>query len=292
MDLKHNRALVPLTLGLTALGLGVAHQASASVAIPITVTGFNRDVIAESTDPSTTQGVTPGDTTETWITTGVDGSSAGIPAGSTATSASTNTVTGTNTTFAFQSATGNNALEANYDNTHGSTTGTLTFAAPADYSSLAFAVAGLDSGSTATSNGFVTYADATTQAFTFNASDWDMGATGIFNPGIGRGEIVAYQGQSTLVHDNQQGRVNIYETDIVTDPTKLVASVTFSGTYSANPYVARNAGVNVFAVSGVEAPASPAPEPSQLGMLALMGLGLGGLMLRARKRGANAPALS
>ncbi len=28
---------------------------------------------------------------------------------------------------------------------------------------------------------------------------------------------------------------------------------------------------------------SPAPEPSQIGMLALMGLGLGGLMLRARK---------
>jgi hypothetical protein len=30
--------------------------------------------------------------------------------------------------------------------------------------------------------------------------------------------------------------------------------------------------------------ASPAPEPSQIGMLALMGLGLGGLMLRARRR--------
>jgi hypothetical protein len=30
--------------------------------------------------------------------------------------------------------------------------------------------------------------------------------------------------------------------------------------------------------------ASPAPEPSQIGMLALMGLGLGGLMLRARRK--------
>ena len=33
--------------------------------------------------------------------------------------------------------------------------------------------------------------------------------------------------------------------------------------------------------------ASPAPEPSQVGMLALMGLGLGGLLLRARRRRAQ-----
>ncbi len=32
---------------------------------------------------------------------------------------------------------------------------------------------------------------------------------------------------------------------------------------------------------------SPAPEPSQVGMLALLGLGLGGLLLRARKRAAS-----
>ncbi len=35
---------------------------------------------------------------------------------------------------------------------------------------------------------------------------------------------------------------------------------------------------------------SPAPEPSQFGMLALMGLGLGGLMLRARRTGATKTA--
>ena len=32
--------------------------------------------------------------------------------------------------------------------------------------------------------------------------------------------------------------------------------------------------------------ASPAPEPSQAGMLALVGLALGGLILRARRRAA------
>ena len=31
-------------------------------------------------------------------------------------------------------------------------------------------------------------------------------------------------------------------------------------------------------------PVSPAPEPSQVGMMALMGLGLGSLILRARKK--------
>jgi hypothetical protein len=42
-------------------------------------------------------------------------------------------------------------------------------------------------------------------------------------------------------------------------------------------------------ISVTEVPnASPAPEPSQIGMLALMGLGLGGLMLRARKAKATA----
>jgi hypothetical protein len=274
----------PIVYGLLALGsLAGASSALAQAPTPISVTGYNRDVIAESTSPSSTQGVTPGDPNESWNTTGFDGNAndLGIPAGSTATSAFTNSVTGGNTVFLFAGATGPNAAVANYDTTNGATTQTLSFVTPGNYSSLAFAAAGLDSGATGTSTGTVNYADGSTVPFTFDASDWDFDRSGgddIFSPNIDRAVLATYNTPNDFVADSP-GHVNLYETDIATDPTKEIDSVTFSGTYTATPFVGANAGVDVFAVSGVTA----APEPSAAATLGLGLLGLAGLMFKARR---------
>jgi hypothetical protein len=94
--------------------------------------------------------------------------------------------------------------------------------------------------------------------------------------------------------------------DALTNPLTLTAitgqpftqySYVFTvGPYKALPTVPRLFTLDFFNTSktgdstafisnvNINPSASPAPEPSQIGMLALMGLGLGGLMLRARRK--------
>jgi hypothetical protein len=83
------------------------------------------------------------------------------------------------------------------------------------------------------------------------------------------GAVGPNKGSSTLTY----GMNYLTFTPTVTDGT---LNISFTAASSSD-----EADLNGFQL---EQNASPAPEPSQVGMLALMGLGLGGLILKACKR--------
>ncbi|MDO7848135.1 T9SS type A sorting domain-containing protein [Hymenobacter sp. M29] len=209
------RALALLTLGLGAMP--AAHAAL----VPVAVTGYNADVVADGAGTvisSTTDDVDGGAVgnrfnfmAPTFIgSTGVAPTSF-LPANGTFTSAVTSGLT-----FRFASYSANNSLRIN-----GIGSGTLGFPTPlaaSDVYLLATSGNGI-SGFTAT----VTFTDGTTQAFTgLSAADWFSGTSNIALRGFGR------VGRDNNVIQNSTTDPRLYEFRLTlssANATKAIQSV-------------------------------------------------------------------
>lgn len=272
--------------------------AAADIATPISLTGWNADVVTDA-NPATRfaqqfdYGATPG--IAAWYENGIMNSSGmtlnnGLPSGQNFTSQINNTVTGTPSIFHLQPANGNNVLRLS-TNVGFPPSGTLSLVNPAAYSSLAVlassgAAFGMGSGTLT-----LHFTDGTNSGpFSYDASDWNVffgnPAHVALGP-LGRNNAVnanfsLTEGSNFLLDPGDTQSYVLYKTDINLAAlglnAKTLASITFT---SASNSPDQFAITGVFAVSGV--PVTPAavgvPEPSSLALL-----GLGGIALAAWRR--------
>ncbi|MDB6066807.1 MAG: hypothetical protein JWR26_3015 [Pedosphaera sp.] len=164
-----NKPLVSVTFGKAAAKSTAIYCISgqlASTATPIAVTGFNRDLVVESTasgPPYTNYAaeLNPGEGMA-FYQKGLPGKSFGLPASGAFASALDGTM------FQLQPYTGNNALLLSADT--GLSQGALTLATPAVYNSLSLlAHSGVGSG---IANVVLNFSDGTTLSTNYNAPDW------------------------------------------------------------------------------------------------------------------------
>ncbi|MGH7952294.1 MAG: hypothetical protein ACREFE_10295, partial [Limisphaerales bacterium] len=156
-----NRASWPLAFFCAA---SVARAANMT---PITVTGFNRDIVIEnnaSGPPFSAAAVefNPGEG-NAYYQNGLPGESLGLPASGGFTNANDGAV------FQFQSFTGNNVLDLNADS---GTTGTLTLTAPATFSRIAIIANSANGDSSGAATVTLHFSDGSTFITNFYAPDW------------------------------------------------------------------------------------------------------------------------
>jgi hypothetical protein len=166
-----------------ALWLGAASAAQAANMAPLTVTGFNRDVVIENTaagPPFTNyaQNFNAGEAT-CYYQTNLSGKSHGLPP-----SGSFMSALGDGTVFQLQPYTGNNALVLSSDT--GLTSGTLTLSTPVSYSRVAVIANSGNGSSVGAANVTLQFNDGTTYVATYIAPDWFNNTTNVALQGFER----------------------------------------------------------------------------------------------------------
>lgn len=216
-------------------GLGGVSPAHAADMTPMALTGFNGDVVIESTasGPPYTSYAVRVNPAEVWVfyQSGLPGKSYGLPVDGSFTSE-----VGDGTTFQFQSYTANNALLLN---SSAGTTGTLTLNTPETYHRVAIVAHSASGGGTA--NVTFNFADGTTWTTTYDAPDWFNNA----NYALSGMERISIDDGST---GGAPTNPRFYQTTIDLDAqlgasNRPVASLTFSQVASAGSTA-------VYAVSG------------------------------------------
>lgn len=232
-----------LALGLTWLGWVAALDTRAATMTPLALSGFNGDVVIESTasgPPYTSYAVrvNPG---EIWgfYESGLPGKSYGLPAGG-----GFGSEVGDGTTFQFQSYTANNALLLN---SSAGTTGTLTLGAPDTFSRVAIVAHSASGGGSA--NVTFNFTDGTTWTTSYDAPDWFNNANYALS---GMERISINDGNTGGAPDNPR----FYQTTVdlagaLGVNNRPLASITFNQVASAGATA-------VYAVSGEVAAATPA----------------------------------
>ncbi|PWU16411.1 MAG: hypothetical protein C5B50_13630 [Verrucomicrobia bacterium] len=219
------------------LAIAAAHGANLS---PVTVTGYNRDVVVENNAVgppfnSYALNFNSGET-NAFYQSGLPGHSFGLPASGSFTSA-----LGDGTVFQLQPYTANNVLDLSSDT--GLTNGTLTLTAPLTYSRIAV-IANSGNGSTVGAATVVlTFNDASTLTTTYIAPDWFNNTTNVALQGferinLGNGTTSGNPGNPRFY----QTTLNLYA--LMGTTNKPLSSLTFY-----KPAVGKSTGI--YAVSGL-----------------------------------------
>jgi hypothetical protein len=230
--------------------VSVAQAAS----IPIGLTGWNQDVIAEASAANPIAGTTTDVATWVWYEVGAPGSSQGLPV-----SGSFTSTYNPSTTFQFQPYTDTNNVVNN--------SGTVTLTSPAKFDSLAFLTSAQGAGGESFS-ATLHFSDASTTVLTGSDPDWTFsgGNEALTNEGL-----VNRGGSWSGFYS---GNLHMFEHDYTLSPAdqaKTLLSIDFNLTGGQFE--------DLFAVSGQ----AIVPEPGSLvALIGLCGMGLIGLVLRRR----------
>lgn len=218
-----------------------ALQRTLRAPVPIVVTGYGTDVISDK-DPWARFAQPFHAGTFAWFEAGaVDDNGTqhddGLPAGLNFVSA-----TGSGAMYQLQPPNASNVLQLSAGQT-----GTLTLATPAVYSTLYVLASSGDGMPTSVGSGSITFADGSTQAFSYNTFDWCNGTGGLHPEAVLSGP----NGRADIGTDgiafvyNQDCDFQIYETVIAIDPALAgvaIRSTDFTG--AADAYFS-----NIFGVS-------------------------------------------
>ena len=248
--------------GAAALALVAVPTFAFAQATPVSVSGFNADLVVSNTatapyDDDADAFDVPNN--YAYYEIGLEGSVSGLPVGGAFTADTSGTV------FDIADYASDNALLMTASNT----TGTLTFDTPTAFDSISILAVSTNGGGT----GAVTFnfQDGTSLTTDYQAPDWFGNNTGT-TPG-GNAYMPAIQGIGRVSVDPSvtQG-VEQY----ATDPDMYETMITLSGqTVTSMDFTGVSAGAStttgVFGISGV---ASAVPEPASLGLLGMAGLAL------------------
>src|SRR5580658_2556315 len=204
---------------LAAFGVSAANMT------PVVVTGFNRDLVIESTAAgppfsSYAQEFNPGEGTG-FYQHGLPGYANGLPA-----SGSFSSATGDGTTFQFQPYTTNNALVLSSET--GLSSGTLTLATPGLYNQIAVIANAANGNSSGAANLTLNFSDGSSYNTTYYAPDWFYNAYNVALGGVDRIDI-----SSGALENAGTDNPRFYETTIdlasvLGTSNKPLASLTFA----------------------------------------------------------------
>jgi autotransporter-associated beta strand protein len=232
---RRSRATLAVAVACGLYGINTSITRGQNV--PISVTGFNENVVANGTNTPSNFDIPNG---YGFYQSGYSGSSNygyGMPTSNNQTFTS---ATGSNTSFQFQPYTGNDALMISKNESSLPSSATLTLSTPGYYSSLAFLDS--DANTTSTITYTINYAGGATQTGTFSAYDWYNGGTTVALSGVGRIKT------TTLAVDTGTALTNpnLYEVDVAPSVPLPVNSITFAMTTAGGT----TSSTGIFAVSG------------------------------------------